>query len=179
MKLRDLTILQYQNVTKDAHLHRLWLSLDAFKKQMAHLEENDFKVLSFSEAIDYMEGNIKTDGKHPVALTFDNGFMDFYEQVLPVLNGYGYPATVLISPEKVGTAADIGEKSVQYLSWDTLKKLSNPKITIGTYEDDALDFNSISEESVRDHISTYREKMENRLGITVVYHGVKEGVPKA
>ena len=41
MRLRDLTILQYQNVTNDAHLHRLWLSLDAFKKQMAHLKENN------------------------------------------------------------------------------------------------------------------------------------------
>jgi polysaccharide deacetylase len=178
MRLRDLTILQYQNVTEDAHLHRLWLSLGAFKKQMAHLKENNFQVLSIAEAIGYMEGRIKTDGKRTVALTFDNGFMDFYEQVLPVLTEYGYPATVLVSPDKVGTVADIGEKSVQYLTWNTLKQLPNPKITIGTYEDAALNINSIPVDSVREHISTYREKMENRLGIKIEYHGIKEGVPE-
>jgi hypothetical protein len=73
-----------------------------------------------------------------------------YEQVLPVLIEYGYPATVLVSPKKVGTVSDVGEKSIQYLTWDALQKISKQNVTVGTYEDAALNFNSIAESLVRE-----------------------------
>ena len=179
MKLRELTILQYQNVTQNAHLHRLWLSLGAFKRQMAHLKENNFQVLSLDDAVGYMERKVEINSKRPVALTFDNGFMDFYEQVLPVLVEYEYPATLLISPDKAGTVISVGEESVPYLTWEKLKQLANHNITIGTYEDMELNINKIPEAVVQDHMLTYKKQMKEQLGRKIDYHGVKEGVPNA
>ncbi|RJQ60350.1 MAG: hypothetical protein C4530_07985 [Desulfobacteraceae bacterium] len=179
MKLRDLTILQYQNVTKSAHLHRLWLSLEAFKKQMTYLAENNFHVLSLDEAIGYMERKVEVNGKRPISMTFDNGFISFYAEVLPVLKTYGFPAAVLVSPEKLDSTATIGAHPVPYLTWELLKGLDEQNITLGTYEDAALNINQIPEALVRDHITTFKKQMEDRLGRRIDYHGVKEGVPKS
>ncbi len=164
-------------MTKNAHLHRLWLSIDAFKRQMAHLAENGFLVLSMDDAIGYMERKVEVNSKRPIALTFDNGFMAFFEEVYPVLEEYAYPATLLISPEKVGTTVDFEGKTVCYLSWEALKTLSGQNITVGTYEDTALNINNIPEDLVRDHILTFKKKMQDRLGGNIDYLGVKEGVP--
>ncbi|MBW1696650.1 MAG: polysaccharide deacetylase family protein [Deltaproteobacteria bacterium] len=177
MRLRELTILQYQNVTTNFQLHGLWLSLDAFRKQMEYLKANNFKVLSIDDAISFMERKKETNNRRPVALTFDNGFMAFYKEVYPVLAEYRYPATVLISPDRVDTATTIGGKSVSYLSWQILRELVDSNITIGIYEDKELNINKILPSIVKEHIVDYKKKMEDKLGETVKYHGVKEGVP--
>lgn len=178
MKLRELTILQYQNVTKDAHLHRLWLSLDAFKRQMEYLAENGFKVISMDHAIDYMRGEIEFDGDHLISLTFDNGYSSFIEEVMPILNDSGYPATLLVSPEKVGKQMELESRAVPYLTWNALGSLLQNGITISTYEDDNLNINKIQDDSVIRHIIEYKKRLEDKLGSEIIYHGVKEGVPK-
>jgi len=178
MKLRELTILQYQNVTKDAHLHRLWLSVDAFKRQMDHLAENGFNVISIDNAIDYMSGKIEFDGARPVSLTFDNGYSNFIEEVMPILSGHGYPATLLISPEKIGKRIELESRAVPYLTWNALGSLLQNEVTISAYEDDNLDINKIRDDSVTQHIIEYKKRLEDKLGSEIIYHGVKEGVPK-
>jgi peptidoglycan/xylan/chitin deacetylase (PgdA/CDA1 family) len=178
MKLRELTILQYQNVTKDAHLHRLWLSVDAFKRQMEHLAENGFKVISINDATDYMDGKIELDGDRPISLTFDNGYSSFMEEVLPILDDHGYPATLLVSPKKVGKHIGLESRAVPYLTWDALGCLLQNDITISAYEDDHLNINKIPSDSVRQHIIEYKKRLEDKLGLEIIYHGVKEGVPK-
>ena len=178
MKLRELTILQYQNVTKDAHLHRLWLSVDALKRQMEHLAENGFKVISIDDAIDYMSGKIEIEADRPVSLTFDNGYSSFIEEVLPILNDHGYPATLLVSPEKVGKNLGLESRAVPYLTWDALGDLLQNGVTISAYEDNNLNINKIPDDSVSRHIIEYKKRLEDKLGSEIIYHGVKEGVPK-
>ena len=102
MKLRELSIIQYQNVSIRDHLDKLWISVDSFKKQLEYIISNNFQVLSINDAIDYMERKRRTRDLRPISLTFDNGYMDFYEYVIPLISKHGLPVTVLISPEKVG-----------------------------------------------------------------------------
>ena len=178
MKLRELTILQYQNVTKDAHLNRLWLSVDAFKRQMEYLSENGFMVISIDDAIDYMSGKIEFDGYRPISLTFDNGYSSFIEEVLPILNDHDYPATLLVSPEMVGKHIELESRTVPYLTWGALGYLLQNDITISAYEDDNLKINNIPDDSVIQHIIEYKKRLEDQLGSEIIFHGVKEGVPK-
>ncbi|MEE8349932.1 MAG: polysaccharide deacetylase family protein, partial [Acidobacteriota bacterium] len=98
MKLRELSIIQYQNVSPTPEVYRLWLSLDSFKKQLEHLASHDFQVLSIDDALDFMERKKSVENRRPISLTFDNGYQDFHTHVYPLLRQYGYPATLLISP---------------------------------------------------------------------------------
>jgi hypothetical protein len=177
MRLRDLSIIQYQNVSEAPHIHRLWLSVDAFKKQIDYLATNDFGILSMDDAIRYMERKKDTTDGRPISLTFDNGYQDFQQHLFPLLSQYHFPATVLISPSKVGSSIKMGTNQVRYLSWTALRELAENNITIGLYEDYAWNINDIPENLVRGHIVEYKKLLEDRLGVEVCYMGVKEGVP--
>jgi peptidoglycan/xylan/chitin deacetylase (PgdA/CDA1 family) len=86
MKLRDLSVIQYQNVSATPHLNKLWISVGAFQEQTRHFAESNLQFLSIDEALDFMERKkTVTDGR-PISLTFDNGYQDFQENILPVLS---------------------------------------------------------------------------------------------
>lgn len=177
MRLRPLSIIQYQNVTNRHYLNRLWLPIGAFNKQLNFYSKKNFHVLTMDEAVDYMERKKKEPGFRPIALTFDNGYMDFYEYVYPMVLDFNFPCTVLISPLKVGERMNIGEHLVRYLTWNNLKELITNNVIIGAYEDGALNLNDIPIDMVKKHITNHKKMLEDRLGIEVRYFGVKEGVP--
>lgn len=177
MTIRELSIIQYQNVSSDPHVSRLWLSTDAFRRQMEYLSANEFSILSMDDALHYMTAKRNESNGRPISLTFDNGFLDFYEHALPILAGHQFPATVLICPKRVGASADSGTTPVRYLSWERLEELSKLGITIGAYEDDAWNINSIPDDTTQRHIVEYKKTLEDKLGIEICYFGVKEGVP--
>ena len=81
------------------------------------------------------------------------------------------------SPLRVCTSVQIETNNVPYLYWSALKELMNNNVTIGAYEDDDWNINDLPEESVREHITTYKKMLEDQLGTEIRYFGVKEGVP--
>jgi len=178
MRLRELSIIQYQNVSTKPHLNRLWLSLNAFEKQLDHISRNGFRVLSMDAALQFMERAKKIRKTRPLSLTFDNGYRDFYDHAFPLLSRYEFPATVLVSPRKVGTSLTVGGEKVEYLTWPMLKELAKNNVIIGAYEDQRWNINDIPEETVREHITEYKKMLEDRLDVDIRYFGVKEGVPK-
>ncbi len=177
MRLRELSIIQYQNISKNPHLYRLWLSVDAFGQQLDYLVMNNFLFLSMDDAIQYMERKGEIKNRRPISLTFDNGYSEFYEHVFPILSKHHLPGTVLISPPKVGKTVDFGSSRVGYLTWGHLEELIKNNITIGAYEDASWNINNIPGEVAQRHIIEYKKTLEDKLGVEIRYFGVKEGVP--
>ena len=177
MRLRELSIIQYQNVSPGPHPSRLWLTVDSFEKQLDHISKNGFQVLSTDDAIQYMlrEGEAKMG--RPIALSFDNGYRDFYDEAFPILSHHGFPVTLLISPLKVGKQRDFGDQKVPYLTWNQLRELAEKEVIIGAYEDIAWNLKDIPEELVLRHAAEYKKDLEDKLGKEICYFGVKEGVP--
>ena len=177
MRLRDLSIIQYQNISRQDHIYRLWLPVGAFKKQMESFTSGEFQVLSIDKAIQYLQKELKITDARPISLTFDNGYLDFYEEAFPLLAEHRFPATLLVSPQRVGTKRTIGNHEVSYVTWEILKELADRNITIGAYEDGHWNINEIPEDQVRRHIIEHKKRLEDKLGIEILHYGVKEGVP--
>ncbi|MBW1999873.1 MAG: polysaccharide deacetylase family protein [Deltaproteobacteria bacterium] len=177
MKLRTLSVIQYQNVSDSPHIHRLWLSLNSFQRQVEHLSENDFKVISTDEAVDYMMKRTDLKQGRPVSLTFDNGYLDFYARAYPLLFELGFSATVLINPLNVGREIKMGGQVVPYMDWGHLRELVKGAVIIGAYEDAAWNINEIPEDVVKGYIFDFKKRLEDNLGVEVRYFGCKEGVP--
>jgi len=177
MGLKELSIIQYQNIRPLPELHKLWLPLHAFQKQLDYFKNNNFHIITIDEALDNMEGEKPKDKLRPLSLTFDNGFMDFYSHAFPLLQENKYPSTLLISPNKIGKSIKIGDNTIPYLSWSLLKELADNNVTIGAYEDNNWNINRIDEKTVLSHIDNYKKELEDKLGIAIRYFGVKEGVP--
>jgi peptidoglycan/xylan/chitin deacetylase (PgdA/CDA1 family) len=177
MRLRELSIVQYQNISPRPHPSRLWLTVDSFEKQLAYISTNGFHVLSTDDAIQYMvrKGELKMG--RPISLSFDNGYLDFYDKAFPILSRHGFPATLLISPLKVGKQRHFGDQKVPYLTWKHLRELAEKGLNIGAYEDYAWNIKNIPEDLVLRHVAEYKKDLEDNLGKEIRYFGVKEGVP--
>lgn len=77
----------------------LWVHPDKFRSQMAWLKRLGYQGLSLRDAMPYIKGE-KT-GKVAV-VTFDDGFLNNYENALPVLSEFGFTATNYFVANQVG-----------------------------------------------------------------------------
>src|SRR4030042_4444685 len=64
-----------------------------FEKQMQYLKDNDFNVIDAETLINLMESKSEFPAKI-VAITFDDGYLDNYENALPILKKFNFPAII-------------------------------------------------------------------------------------
>jgi peptidoglycan/xylan/chitin deacetylase (PgdA/CDA1 family) len=98
-------------------------SIKDFESHLSYLSKNSFKVLSYSDAIDYL----KSDGptQKVAVITIDDGYRSFYKNGYPLLKKYKFPATLFINTESVGGG--------DMMSWEEIKTMSENGIEIGNH----------------------------------------------
>ncbi len=99
------------------------VSTENFRSHLDYLKEDQFEVLSFSDAIKYLKDD--QPEKKVAVITVDDGFRSFYENGLPLLEKYGFPATLFINTETVGGSS--------YMNWEEIKDASERGIEIGNH----------------------------------------------
>jgi len=70
------------------------LPSNIFREHLAVIKELDFTPVTFSELISL---NPNTDCK-PLVLSFDDGLLDNYENVVPILEDFNFKATFVVIP---------------------------------------------------------------------------------
>jgi peptidoglycan/xylan/chitin deacetylase (PgdA/CDA1 family) len=108
-------ILYYHGVTTDRAAAYIGISVSAanFERQMRHLVER-YTVVPLEQLLDdWMSG--RQPNPREVAVTFDDGYRDNYDNAYPVLMKYRVPATIFL------TTAFIGSSSL--LWWDRVTAL--------------------------------------------------------
>ena len=123
-------ILTYHNIGDGSE--NTWVSMDAFKRQMKQLQDNDYKIVTLEEYNPY-------DAKH-IVITFDDGRRNILD-VLPILKKNKWPFYVFVVGNNIGASDeflseadfDIIKKSGGFIGWHTwshpdLTKLSKHKI---------------------------------------------------
>lgn len=94
MKSSAIPILLYHSIdvppARDKPFRSLTVHPDRFRAQMQWLKRLGYQGLSMRDALPYLEG--KKQGKVAV-ITFDDGFLNVYENALPILNEFGFTAT--------------------------------------------------------------------------------------
>lgn len=86
-----------------------------FKNQMQWLSDNGYRIVTLDTLYGYLQKNEPFPAK-TVALTFDDGYMDFYVNVFPVLKQYGYKATVFMIAGEVDQYAYMTSAQIKELS---------------------------------------------------------------
>ena len=117
---RPSAVLLYHRVTSlDRDVHRLAVSPQAFRSQLEALTR-DWRVVPLAELMPAAVFGRAPDGH--VALTFDDGYLDNLDLVLPVLEEFSAPATFFLTTESLGAPG-------RYW-WDVLEAvlLDNPAL---------------------------------------------------
>lgn len=115
---RRLAVLAYHGVSLDDEHEwdpSLYMSPDDFAERLELLEQNRCTVLPLEEAVERLYRNDLPP--RAVALTFDDGNYDFYQQAWPMLKSRGYPATVFLTTYYCDFNRPIFDVACSYLLW--------------------------------------------------------------
>lgn len=139
-----------------------------FEQQMTYLYQAGYGCLGLGEAVDYMQKGSKPPRKSFV-LTFDDGYQNLYSSMWPILNRFGFTATIFLVTGRIGHESDWGGQNgacaVPLLSWDEIGKLARAGLTFGshtlshprlTHLDDAHAVRELedSKATIEDHLGT-------------------------
>jgi peptidoglycan/xylan/chitin deacetylase (PgdA/CDA1 family) len=113
-------VLGYHGVSLEDE-HRwdpcLYLSPQTFSRRMEALKRNSCNVLSLAEAVRLSRAHQLPE--RAVVLTFDDGTYDFYKVAWPILNQFGYPATVYLTTYYVKFQYPVTPGIWRYMLWKT------------------------------------------------------------
>jgi peptidoglycan/xylan/chitin deacetylase (PgdA/CDA1 family) len=113
------------------------LSPTAFRRQMEHLSGQGWRVLALSTVVDLLRGGAPLPAKS-VALTFDDGFESTYTVGLPILEAYGFSATVFLVTGYLGRLNEwpsqpSGLPRLRLLSWSQVEEMGRHGIQFGAH----------------------------------------------
>lgn len=152
-------VLNYHSITED-------LSIDDVSEQMTtpkslletHLKilrDNGYRVLTCADAVDML---LRRE-VHPcgsVCLTFDDGLRDNITNALPLMEKYGYPATIFLTLDFIGSDG--------YLSWDDIRAVSDSGIvTFGAHSATHRRLARIGADAIKREIVDAKAELEDKL----------------
>ena len=73
----------------------LTLHVDQFREQMEYLHNQGYNTITLAQLYDYLENGTELPNK-PIVITFDDGYVDNYKNVLPILKEYNMKATLFM-----------------------------------------------------------------------------------
>ena len=115
---RRLLILAYHGVSLDDE-HQwdpsLYMTPDCFRRRMQLLKDSNCTVLPLAEAVRSLYRQDLPE--KCVALTFDDGTYDFYEQAQPILREFGFPVTVYLTSYYSDYPMAVFDVICSYLLW--------------------------------------------------------------
>ena len=105
--------IQNKEAAQEKNQTALTVETDFFRKHIQELRDKGYRTASMQELIAFFDEGV-TIPKKSVLLTFDDGYDDFAKNALPILNEYGYKATIFVS---TGLLDNSG-----YLSWQDVSQ---------------------------------------------------------
>lgn len=107
----QVPVLMYHAVSDDIWgIRELFVSPEEMEKQLAWLVENGYDPIWF-EDLNHLE-----DYDKPVILTFDDGYVDNYTELLPLLQTYNAKATIFVVSNSMGCGHSMTAQQVYEIS---------------------------------------------------------------
>lgn len=120
-----LPVLGYHGVVSDEDKEKYFadyiycMSQSEFDKQMAYLAKHNYHTLTMDEINDYYQNRTKLPA-NSVALTFDDGLLNFNTVIKPILEKYNLQATCFVIGSKINKPNNNNPYKHQYLRKDDL-----------------------------------------------------------
>ena len=122
-----VTVLTYHDIIADPGKDKYSVSLKNFESQLQYLKQNNYHPVSLGQFIQASKGEA-TLPSQAVLLTFDDGLISYRDNVVPILEKYGYPSVLSIVTGWVDGIEQPDEYRGKLLSWDDLRQLQKSRL---------------------------------------------------
>jgi peptidoglycan/xylan/chitin deacetylase (PgdA/CDA1 family) len=156
-------ILTYHSIDESGS--PISVSPDDFEKQVAWLSSGRVQVTTLDRLLSL------PDNEDAVAVTFDDGFVNFTETAAPQFAAHGLPVTVfVVSGHAGGTNAWNGQVDsrvphLTLLGWPALRRLTEQGITLGAHTRTHCDLTQLSAEQLEDELRSSADAIERETGV--------------
>jgi peptidoglycan/xylan/chitin deacetylase (PgdA/CDA1 family) len=144
---------------------------ETFKRQMQALHEGRFQVIPLGQLVHCLRTDMPLP-KRSVVITFDDGFESAYTVAFPVLERYGFPATVFLVAGYCGKSNDWpsqpgGVPRMPLMTWHQAQEMQRYGIEFGahTYSHPRLDQTPYAQ--LQRELVESRDVIQGKLGRAV------------
>jgi len=132
-----------------------------FERQIRFLSQNGYRSVSIADAP--TRAQTAGRGEKLVGITFDDGYQDFYTNAFPILNRYGYAASVFLPTAYIG---DVPRqfKGSDCLTWSQIRELRKAGVEFGSHTVTHPQLRDTGEAQMRAEVGRSREEIQEKLG---------------
>lgn len=160
-----LPILMYHSVSDDEHTcghpyYQTNTRPERFIEQMKWLHENEFHGVDLERGWKgLVDGSLQA---HAVCITFDDGFYDLLHHAWPVLEAYGFTATVFVPTEFMILPRKVF-KGRACLTWPEIRRLHEAGLHFGSHTMTHPELHRLPVESMKRELIESRAVLEDEL----------------
>ncbi|QID16660.1 polysaccharide deacetylase family protein [Nitrogeniibacter mangrovi] len=168
-----INILMYHQVGDFAPMkaHRsTYCHHKRFARQMAYLARFGYTVLSMDQVLACLSG-AQPIPPRAVALTFDDGYENFYEYAWPVLQRHGFPAMVYLIADLLGKPsywfASDGRDTPLLMSPERIRQLRAEGVDFGSHSASHAKLATLETPAIHEEVTRSKAILEDVLGEAV------------
>ncbi len=165
-----IPILMYHSVSVStqapmAAYYDVYTTPAAFAGQMHYLRDHGFEAMGIEQVIAQLESG-KDSGRKGVAITFDDGYRDFYTHAFPVLAECSFTATVYLPTAYIGHSP-AQFKGMDCLTWEEVRELQRMGIEFGSHTVTHPKLVSCNPAELESELRDSKLTIEDELGIPI------------
>ena len=170
-------ILTYHGVSDRSRFNSISPTL--FERQLEWLGSR-YRVVPLAELVSALEAGSK-NRTAAAAITFDDGYANFTEHALPLLEQYGFHATLFGPSGKVGSYNDWDEGAGNFvrmplLGWDDLRALPEERVEIGSHAVTHRRLDIVPGDEAEREVRESRKELEQGTGRPVRFFSYPHGI---
>lgn len=163
-----IPVLMYHRVCDDGPqiLAPYRVSPEQFERQLAFLQRHGFESIGIAKCFQLLNASTEPPKGRYVVLTFDDGYLDFFEVAWPLLKTYGFGATVFVPTSFVGGVASWDAQHglpAPLMSWDHIRDLAAQGVEFGAHGHTHSRLPTLSQEAALDEAHTSRRILQEEL----------------
>ncbi|MCP4748551.1 MAG: polysaccharide deacetylase family protein [Desulfobacteraceae bacterium] len=162
-------VLTYHRVRDDGKSSDISVTSKSFGKQIAYLKKN-FKITSLFSAVENLSSR-QTISKDHVAISFDDGFKDNYQNAFPVMMQHNCCATIFLLSGKIGN-------SDEFLNIEEINKMKAKGMEFGSHTVNHPILSDLNEKEILKELDQSKNDLEMILGSKINLFAYPKGKKK-
>jgi peptidoglycan/xylan/chitin deacetylase (PgdA/CDA1 family) len=172
-------VVAFHRVQDTGRLDGLTVSVRTFERYCRFFQRH-FRVVPLRHLVERLEQGLPLNRE--LAISFDDGYRDNFENAAPVLERLSLPATFFVVSQWIGT--DIvpwwdRDAGVRYpwMGWDQVRSLHARGFDVGAHTRTHVDLGSVDNGTAREEIRGARRELEQQLAAPVELFAYPYGRP--
>jgi len=143
---------------------RLTVPPARFARQVRTMRRIGFQFIGLDDVSAWLRGELSLP-KRPAVLTFDDGFADLREYVLPLVRQAGLtPVVFLVTDRREDAWREEGHEPLRLLSWPEAREMAEAGVVFGSHTRTHVRLTECSDRRLREEVAGSKKRIEDELG---------------